>query len=196
MDYAARRCSGMALAKGVLFLATLWTAWSSLRMAAMRASLGGLPLARRRFVAGAQPRVAAHGAEDGHPQRPAQAGVADGCDGGAGAGLLAGLPEAGDDADIGGALRPDAVDGGQELADLVAIEQARDVALDLGQAAPPQDEILAEVAGLHIIDRAVMLTDRALGGLDQLLGQPGADQVTAVVGRAAPATWRNPPGPR
>ena len=108
-----------------------------------------------------------------------------------------GCLRAGDDADIGGALRPDAVDGGQELADLVAIEQARDVALDLGQAAPPQDEILAEVAGLRIIDRAVMLTDRALGGLNQLLGQPGGEPGD---GRRRASSFGdfgvNPPGPR
>jgi len=148
-----------------------------------------------------EPGVAPDRAHDGHPQRPAQAGVAHGCAGGTTAGILAGLLEAGHHADIGrersrtlearrvtyggddagGCLRADAVDGEQQLADLVALEQAVDVALDLDQAPAPKVEVLADVAGLQPIRRPVVLTDGAFGGFDQLGGPLGSDQMAPVV---------------
>ena len=117
------------------------------------------------------------------------------------AGAFAGLLEAGDDADIGGEgagaveergvadggddaggrLRPDSLDRGQQFANLVGVEQVFDVALDLGQAASPEIEVLADVACLQGVGRSMVLADRALGGLDELLGQLGADQVAPVV---------------
>lgn len=156
------------------------------------------------FIEGAQPGIAAHGAEHRHPERHAQTGIAERADGGARAGTLAGLLEAGDDADIGregggaaeaggvadggddtgGRLRSDPLDGGQQLADLVGVEQVFfDVALDVGQAPSPQIEVLADMAGLQRVGRSVVLADGAFGSLDQLLGQLGADQVTPVVAK-------------
>ena len=78
-------------------------------------------------------------------------------------------------------MRADAVDAGEELADLVGLEQALDVALDLLQAAAPEVEVLADVARLQRVDRPVMLADRALRRRDELLGELGADEVAAVV---------------
>ena len=121
--------------------------------------------------------------------------------GGAAGGAFAGVPEARDDADIGGEgvgapeagrvadggddprgrLRADPFDGGQQLADLVGVEQVLDVALDVVQAPSPQVEILADVARLQRVGRAVMLADGAPRGVDQLFGQLGADHVPAVV---------------
>ena len=49
------------------------------------------------------------------------------------------------------------------------------------QAAAPEVEILAEVAGLQRVDRTVMLADRALRRRHELVGQLGADEVAAVV---------------
>ena len=86
-------------------------------------------------------------------------------------------------------MRADAVDvrrttrfdAEQQLVDLVAFEQTVDVTLDLDQASAPQVEVLADVAGLQLIRRPVMLADGALGGLDQLGGPLGSDQVAPVV---------------
>ena len=69
----------------------------------------------------------------------------------------------------------------QQLADLVRVEQVLDVALDLGEAASPQIEILADVTRLQRVGGAVVLADRTLGGVDELAGEFVADQVAAVV---------------
>jgi hypothetical protein len=96
-----------------------------------------------------------------------------------------GASEAGRVADGGddprGRLWSDPVDGGEQLADLVGVEQILDVALDVVQAPPPQVEVLADVARLQSVGRAVMLADGAPRGLDQLFGQLGTDHVPAVV---------------
>src|SRR5690606_14835619 len=107
------------------------------------------------FVELAQPWVAPHGTQHRHPKRPAQPGVSHGSGGRAGAGALSRLPEAGDATEVGGEgvrapeacrvadggddagrrLRPDTVDGGDELADLMSVEKVLDVAFDGGEAA-------------------------------------------------------------
>ena len=76
----------------------------------------------------------------------------------------------------------------QQLADLVGVEQALDVALDLDQAAAPEVEVLAEVAGLQRRrpGRDAGRSER-LAAVDQLLGQLGADQVAAVVAQLGEA---------
>ena len=56
-----------------------------------------------------------------------------------------------------------------------------DVAVDLRQAAAPEVEILAEVAGLQRVDRTVMLADRALCRRHELVGQFGTDEVAAII---------------
>ena len=123
------------------------------------------------------------------------------------AGGLAGLPEAGDDAEIGGqgvgafeacgvadgcddaggGLRSDTLDGGQQLADLVGVEQVFDVALDVGEAFAPEVEVLADVRGLQLVGGSVVLADGSLCGFDELLGQLGADEVAAVVAQLGEA---------
>ena len=84
----------------------------------------------------------------------------------------------------------------QELADLVGVEQALDVALDLGQAAAPEVEVLAEVAGLQRVDRAVMLADRALGRRRRAArparGRPGGGRRSAAWRGAAGWRGRRP----
>ena len=97
-----------------------------------------------------------------------------------------GVAHSGDDA--GGRLRANALDGHQQLAHLVGIEQAVDVVLDLGQALTPKVEILADVARLQPVGWAVILADAAAGGLDQLRGQLAAYQVTAVVAQLGQAS--------
>jgi hypothetical protein len=114
---------------------------------------------------------------------------------------LAGLLQGRDDPDVGGerggrseARRvadlgddprrtqgPDAVNRGQEAADLVDLEQPLDVALARLQALAPEDEVPADVADLDPVRRPVMLADRAPGGLDQLAGEFATDLVPAVV---------------
>ena len=163
--------------------------------------LGRLAGSAQAFVKGAQPGVASHGAEHGLPERHAQPGIPEWGDGRARAGALAGMLEAGDDANIGGegcrrfeaggiadccddaggGLRPDAVDGGQQAADLVGIEQILDVALDLGQATTPQVEILADVPGLEHVGGAMVLADGPLCSLHQLPGQVRPDEVPPVI---------------
>ena len=66
-------------------------------------------------------------------------------------------------------------------ADLVVVEQALDVAVALCQPSAPEVEILADVAHLDTVGRAVVLADGALGGDDELLGEFGTDGVAAVV---------------
>ena len=88
--------------------------------------------------------------------------------------------------DACGCLRADAVDA-EQLADLVVLEQAVNVALDLDQTPAPQVEVLADVAGLQPIRRPVMLADGALGGFDQLGGALGSDQAAPVVAQLGQA---------
>jgi hypothetical protein len=61
---------------------------------------------------------------------------------GAGAVKLGGIAELGDEPR--GRLRPDAVDGGEQAADLVVLEEPIDVALELAQPRPPA--LYAELA--------------------------------------------------
>ena len=85
-------------------------------------------------------------------------------------------------------MRAEAVDAGQELADLVGVEQALDVALDLDEPTTPEIEILADVPGLERVGRPVVLADRALRRRDQRFGELGPDQVAAVVAQLREAT--------
>jgi hypothetical protein len=77
----------------------------------------------------------------------------------------------GDGDDACSRIGADAVDGGQQSPDLVGVEHPPDIGFDLFQAAAPEVEILADMAGLKIMDRPVMLADRSLGRLDQPPGQ-------------------------
>ena len=106
--------------------------------------LGQLAAADQAIVEGLEPRIATYSREQRHPQGGAQAGVADRTEAGPLAAALARLLEAGDDADVGGQRRgiaetaeiaefgdepsrgvgADAVDRGQQRADLVIIELA------------------------------------------------------------------------
>lgn len=137
----------------------------------------------------------ADGAEGWHPEGGAPPGVAE-VGGGAGGIALARLAQGRDDAemggerawavdgrwvaglgdDAGGALRSDAVDGGEQLSDLVGVGQV----LDVGQAPAPEVEILADVAGLQRAGRPVMPADGARGGLDQVLGEFRPDRMPPV----------------
>ena len=101
--------------------------------------------------------------------------------------LLARLLEAWDDADVGreraggaevggiaqfgdqacGGGGADAVDGGQQAADLMFAQFAVDVAVEFAQAAAQEVEVLAEVTHLDAISGAVVLADGALGSVDQ-----------------------------
>lgn len=121
--------------------------------------------------------------------------------GGAAALALAGLAEAGHDADIGregsraaepyriadggddagGRVRADPLDAGEQPPDLVGVEQALDVALDLGESPAPELEVLADMARLQRVDRSVMLADRAPGRVDELARESVADLVAAVL---------------
>ena len=71
-------------------------------------------------------------------------------------------------------------------ADLVVAQFAFDVALDFAQAAAQQVEVLAGVAGLQAVGRAVVLADGALCGLDQRAASSGPTLVAAVVAQAWP----------
>ena len=166
--------------------------------------LGRLAGGTQAFVEGAQPRVAAHGAKHRHPQRHAQTRIAEWRDGGADRGALAGLAQPRHHTDIGGEgcgtgevgwiadcgddacnrLRADAVDGEQQLADRMRVEQVLDVVLDLGEAASPQIQILADVTRLQRIGGTVVVADRTLGGIDELAGEFVADQMTPVVAQS------------
>jgi len=157
------------------------------------------------FVKDAQPGFAAHRAEHGHPRRHEQAGIAEGYDADTCAGALAGLLKAGHDADVCGeggstgeacwiadggddagcGLRPDALDGGQQLADLMSVEQVLDVILDFGKAITPQVEALAymHMAGLQRVGRSVMLADQACRCLDQLAAAILSQEASRNLGR-------------
>lgn len=153
---------------------------------------GGFSGSAEALVECPQPGVSADGAEDRHPEGHSQVGVSHGGDRRAGAsGLLSGLFEAGHGADIGGkgcgaseagrvadggddaggGLWSDTLDGGEQLADLVGVEQVPDIALDVGEAFAPEVEVLADVRGLQFVGGAVVLADGGLCGLDQLLGE-------------------------
>lgn len=117
------------------------------------------------FIEWAQPVVQSDGGEHGHPERASQFGIAE-SDRGAGPRPFARLSEGGHNTDIGGKgpcgsearriagdgddargrIGTDAVDAGQQPPDLVGVEQALDVALDLLQATAPEVDVLADVA--------------------------------------------------
>ena len=172
--------------------------------------LCGFSSGAQSFVESAQPWVAPDGTDDGHPECHAEPGVTDGRDGSSFAGRLAGLLETWNDAkiggqgvgaskasgisdccdDAGGGLGSEAFDGGEQLTDLMSVKQMLDLALDGGKAFTPEVEILTDMHSLKLVGGSVVLTDRGLCGLDQLLGQLSADKVTSVVaqpGQAASA---------
>jgi hypothetical protein len=116
--------------------------------------LGQLAGGEQPLVVRAQPGIAAHRAQCWHPHGGAQLGVADGGDGAADRLPFARLFEGGDGADISGeraaaaevggvadggddagrGLGTDAVDGGEQLADLVLAQFAVEVAVEIAQA--------------------------------------------------------------
>ncbi len=163
------------------------------------------------WVVRAQPRVEAHRGQRGHPQRGAEASVADGGGGGASAGAFAGLAECGDDADVGrrragGAevggiaefgdepgrsIGADAVDAGEQRADFVHAQGGVDVMVELAQAPTQGVEILAGIAHLHAVGCAVMVADRTLGRVDAQAGELGTHWVSAVVAQFGEAFDRH-----
>ena len=85
---------------------------------------------------------------------------------------VGGVADCGDDA--GGGLGADAVDGGEQPADLVLAQFAVEVAVEIAQAAAQGVEVIAGVADLQAIGGAVVLSDGAPGGVDERCGRgPG-----------------------
>ena len=78
---------------------------------------------------------------------------------------VGGIAEFGDQAGCG--LRADAVDGGEQAANLVLAQFAFDVAVDIAQAVAQHVEVIAGIANLQAVGRAVMLANRAARCIDE-----------------------------
>ena len=97
---------------------------------------------------------------------------------------VGGVADVGDDASRG--LGADAVDGGEQAADLVLAQFAVEVAIEIAQAAAQGVEVIAGVTDLQAIGSAVMLSDRAACGVDECARQVQADVMAAVVAQRRP----------
>jgi len=88
-----------------------------------------------------------------------------------------GVTDDGDDA--GGGLRADAVDGGEQVTDLMLAQFALDIVVELAQPAAQQIQILAGVTHLDAVGHALMLADRMPCSVDQRAGEIETDPVGA-----------------
>ncbi len=101
---------------------------------------------------------------------------------------VGGVAEFGDQAC--GGVRADAIDGSEQLADLMLAQFAVDVAIELAQATAQDIEVLAGVTHLDAVRLGVMASDGVLRRLDQRAGQFRADLVTSVVAQLGEALDR------
>ena len=103
---------------------------------------------------------------------------------------VGGVADRGDDAGRG--LGADAVDGGEQPADLVLAQSAVEIAVELAQAAAQDVEVIAGVADLQAIGGAVVLSDGAAGGVAEQARQVQADVMAAVVAQGRQTAHRHP----
>src|SRR4029077_10949315 len=94
---------------------------------------------------------------------------------------------AGNGDDVGRSLRADAVDGGQQAADLMLAQFAFDVVVELTQPSAQDIEILAGVANLDAVGGAVVLTHRTPGGGDECSSEVEADLMPPVIAQRSQA---------
>ena len=131
----------------------------------MTATLPGLPAARQSFVVLAQPGIAANQLQNDHPERLAQARVAQRDGGPSRESFLARLPNPRDYADVardragavksrriselcdkaGRSQRPHAFDGHDQLGDLMLVHSPSDVARQVLQPMSEQLQILTQI---------------------------------------------------
>ena len=152
------------------------------------------------IMEGLEPRIDADCGEHRHPECAAQLCIAE-CRCGPGGRALSRLPKPGHDTDVSregtGAseagriadgsndacrgMRADTIYADEQSADLMGVEQPLDIGLDFLQATAPEVEVLTDMAGLHLVDRPTMLTDRAFSRSDEAHGAIEPDFVPAVV---------------
>ena len=93
--------------------------------------------------------------------------------------------------DASGGLRSDAVDSGQQFADLVLHQPMFNIALERPQPTAQQADIFAGVTYVQLIGLAVMSSDRLFGCFDQGPRQLLTDMMTAVVNQLGQFFERN-----
>lgn len=156
------------------------------------------------FIEAAQPDVLAHCLEGWHPELGPQLDVADAADGASLRRALARVIDRRGNADVRGersgvaegvqvdlrdhacgGVGADAVDAGQELADLVLLETALDVVVERLDARSKGRNVLTSVARLEPVGRPVVAPHGALREFVQALGEPLPDAMAAVVDEVA-----------
>src|SRR2546427_264968 len=102
-----------------------------------------------------------------------------------------GVADFGDDA--GGGIRANTVNGGQQPPDLMLAQFAFDVPVELAQAAAQHVEVITGVTDLQAVGGAVMLPDRAAGGVREGAGGGDVQLMSARAGPPRPTASPDPP---